>query len=62
MDIYKAKLKLRNGKNMAIGYGLIDKDKNDLNDPFNMIYMLVISLVSIYASHNVINSKTKIDM
>ena len=46
---------------MTIGYDLIDKDKIDLNDPFNMIYMLAISLKCIYATHNVINSKTKND-
>ena len=60
MEIDKAKIKLRNGK-MTIGYGLIDKDKINLNDPFNIIYMLAISLVSIYATHNVINSRTKND-
>ena len=58
MDIEKAEIKLRNGKKMTIGYGLIDKDKIDLNDSINTIYMLAISLVSIYATHNVINSKT----
>ena len=62
MDIEKAKIKLRNGKKMTIGYGLIDKAKIDFNDPFNIIYMLAISLVSIYATHNVIISKTKNDM
>ena len=46
---------------MTIGYGLIDKVKIDLNDSFNIIYMLAISLVSIYATHNVISSKTKND-
>ena len=61
MDIDKAKIKLRNDKGMTIGYGLIDKDKIDLNDPFHIIYMLAISVVSIYATHNVINSKTKND-
>ena len=62
MDIDKAKTKLRNGKKMTIGYGLVDKGKIDLDDPVNKIYMLAISLVSIYATHNVINSKTKNDM
>ena len=47
---------------MTLGYGLIDKNKIALNDPFNIIYMLDISLVSIFATHNVINSKTKNDM
>ena len=61
MDIDKAKNIFRNGKKMTIGYGLIDEDKIDLNDPFNIIYILAISLVSIYATHNVINSKTKND-
>ena len=60
MDIDKAKTKLRNGKMMPIDYGLIDKGNIDLNDPFNIIYMLAISLVSIYLI-NVINSKTKND-
>ena len=62
MDIDKAKIKLGNGKKMTIGYGLIDKTKIALNDPFKIIYMLAISLVSIFATHNVINSKTKNDM
>ena len=61
MDVDKAKIELRDGKKMTIGYGLIDKDKIDLNDPFNIIYMLANSLVSIYATHNVINSKSKND-
>ena len=60
MDIDKAKTKLRNGMMMPIEYGLIDKDKIDLNDSFNIIYMLANSLVSIYLI-NVINSKTKND-
>ena len=62
MDIDKAKIKSGNDKKMTIGYGLIDKDKIDLKDPLNLIYMLAISLVSIYETHNVINSKTKNDM
>ena len=37
MNIDKAKIKLRNGKKMTMDYGLIDKDKIDLNDPFNII-------------------------
>ena len=61
MDIDEAKIKLRNGKKVTIGYGLIDEDKIDLNDPFNIIYMLAISLESFYAAHNVIHSKTKND-
>ena len=60
MDIDKAKTKLRNGEMMPKDYGLIDKDKIDLNDPLNIKYMLAISLVSIYLI-NVINSKTKND-
>ena len=39
IDIDKAKFKLRNGKKMTIGYGLIDKVKIDLNDSFNIIYV-----------------------
>ena len=62
MDIEKAKMKLRSGRKMTIGYGLTDTNKTDLNDPFNMIYKIAISLVSMFATHNVINSKTKNDM
>ena len=61
MDIHKAKIKLRNVMKMTIGYGLIDKDKIDLNDLVNIISMLDIILVFIYATNNVINSKTKND-
>ena len=59
IDIDKEKIKLRNGTKMTIDYGLIDKYNIDLNDPFNIIHILAISLVSIYASHNDINPKTK---
>ena len=41
MDIDKAKIKLKNGKNMTIGYGLIDKNNYDLNHPFNIVCMYV---------------------
>ena len=61
MDVHKAKIKLRNGMKMTIGCGLIDKDKIDLNDPFNIIYMLAIILVFFYATHSVIISKAKND-
>ena len=61
MDIDKAKIKLKNGKNMTIGYGLIDKNNYDLNHPFNIVCMLASCLVSIYATNIVINSKTKND-
>ena len=59
MDIDKAKIKLKNGKNMTIGYGLIDKNNYDLNHPLNIACMLASCLVSIYATHNHINSKSK---
>ena len=44
---------------MTIGYGLIDKNNYDLNHPFNIVCMLASCLVSIYATHNQINSKSK---
>ena len=59
MNIDKAKIKLKNGKNMTIGYGLIDKSSYDLNHPFNIVYLLASCLVSIYATHNHINSISK---
>ena len=59
MDIDKAKTKLKNGENMTIGYGLIDKNNYDLNPPFNIVCMLASCLVSIYATHNHINSNLK---
>ena len=59
MDIDKAKTKLKNGKNMTIGYGLIDKNNNDPNHPFNIVCMLASCLVSIFATQNHINSKSK---
>ena len=57
MDIDKVYIKLRNGKNMTIGNGLIDDD----NETYNIICILGISLVSVYATYKVINSKTKND-
>ena len=59
MNIDKAKIKLKNGKNMTIGYGLIDKNNYDLNNPFNIVCVLASCLISIYASYNHINSETK---
>ena len=59
MDIDKAKIKLKKGKNMTIGYGMTDKNKIDFNDPFNIVCVLVSCLKSIYASHNYINSNSK---
>ena len=59
MNIDKAKIKLKNCKNMTIGYGLIDKSNYDLNHPFNIVCMLGSCLVSIYATHNHINSNSK---
>ena len=61
MDKNKAKIKLKNDKNMTIAYGLIDKNNYDLNHPFNIVCMLASFFVGIYATHNVINSKTKND-
>ena len=59
MNIDKAKIKLKNGKNMSIGYGKTDKIKIDLNDPFTIVSALASCLVGIYATHNHINSKSK---
>ena len=59
MDIDRAKTKLENGKNITIGYGLIEKNNYDLNHPINIVCMLASCLVSIYATHNHINSKYK---
>ena len=57
MNIDKNYIRLRNGKNMTIGYGSIDDD----NETFNIKCMLGNSLVSFYATYNFINSKTKND-
>ena len=59
MNIDKAKIKLKNGKNMTIGYGLIDESNYDLKHPFNIVCVLASCLVSIYATHNHINSISK---
>ena len=59
MNIDKAKFKLKNGKNMTLGYGLIDKNNYDRNHPFNIVCMLASCPVSIYATHNHINSNSK---
>ena len=59
MNIDKAKIKLKNGKNMSIGYGMTDKNKNGLNDPFTIVSALASCLLGIYATHNHINSKSK---
>ena len=59
MNIDKAKLKLKNGKNMSVGYGMTDKNKIDLNDPFTIVSALASCLLGIYATHNHINSKSK---
>ena len=58
MNIDKAKIKLKNGKNMSIGYGMTDGNKIDLNDPFTIVSALASCLVGIYATHNHINSKS----
>ena len=44
---------------MSIGYGMTDKNKIDLNDPFTIVSALASCLVGIYATHNHINSKSK---
>ena len=59
MNIDKAKIKLKKGKNMSIGYGITDENKIDLNDPFTIVSALASCLVGIYATHNHINSKSK---
>ena len=59
MNIDKAKIKYKNGKNMSIGYGMTDKHKIDLIDPFTIVSALASCLVVIYATHNHINSKSK---
>ena len=59
MNIDKAKIKLKNCKSMSIGYVMNDKNKIDLNDPFNIICALASCLIAVYATHNHINSKSK---
>ena len=59
MNTDKAKIKLKKGKNMTRGYGLIDKSNYNLNHPFNIVCVLASCLVSIYATHNHINSISK---
>ena len=59
MNIDNAKIKLKNGKNLSIGYGMTDRNKIDLNDPFTIVSALASCLVGIYATHNHINSKSK---
>ena len=63
LDITKidtAKIKLKNGKNISIGYG--SNDKLDFNDPTNIVSMLVICIIVIFSGHETINSKTENDM
>ena len=59
MNIDKAKIKLKNGKNMSIGYGMSDKNKIDLNDPFTIVSAVASCLLGIFATHNHNNSKFK---
>ena len=59
MNIDKAKIKLKDGKIMSIGYGMNDKNKIDRNDPITIVSALASCLVGIYATHNHINSKSK---
>ena len=59
MDIGKAKIKLKNAKNLTKCYGLIDKNNYALNHPFNIVCMLASCFVSIYETHNDNNSKSK---
>ena len=47
MDIDKAKIKLKNGKNMTIGYGMIDKNNYDVNHPFNIRRVLELTFIKI---------------
>ena len=47
MNIDKEKIKLKNGKNMSIGYGMTYKNKIDLNDPFTIVSALASCLVGI---------------
>ena len=61
LDITKidmAKIKLKIGKNISIGYGTINK--LDFNDPSNIVCMLVICIIVIFPGHETINSKTKL--
>ena len=44
---------------MSIVYGMTDKNKIDLNDPFTIVSALAGCLVGIYATRNRINSKPK---
>ena len=59
LDIDKASIKLKNGKNLSIGYGLISKNNYNLDHPFNIVCVLASCLISIYTAHNHINSKSK---
>ena len=61
MNIDKAKIKLKNGKNISKGYGMTDKNKIYLKDPFTIVSVSASCLVGIYATHNHINSKSKND-
>ena len=45
MKIDKEKIKFKNGKNMSIGYGMTNKNKIDLNDPFTIVSALASRLV-----------------
>ena len=44
---------------MTIGYGMTNKNKIDFNDPLNIVCVLVSCLISIYATHNHINSNSE---
>ena len=46
MDIDHAKINLRNGKKLTIGYGVFTNNK----ETFDVICILAISLTSIYAT------------
>ena len=62
LDITKidtAKIKLKNVKNISICYGT--NNKLDFNDPTNIVRMLFICIIVIFAGHETINSKTEND-
>ena len=52
MNIDRATIRLRNGKELTIGYVIF----NNKNETLDILSLLGCCLVSIYASHNVINS------
>ena len=55
IDRDHAKINLRNGKNLTIGYNVF----NNNNETLDIICILAVILTSIYATHNGINSPAK---